>query len=331
LTAALVATRTVQAEPPTSVAMDYQGTPGCPDGAWFIGRVRARTNRVAFEPGTRSLALLIRVDADALEGRLDLRAPGPDPLVRTARGKTCDEVADALALILAMALDPTVTPSSPAPAAPAAPPSVQTPPAEPPRVPVASAPPPVPAPLPPLPSTHQARPKALVVDIGAGPAVAGGMAPTPSFGGFLFLEVSTKATGPWAPAVIVVAEVDHAPTTHTHENGAYGSFTRGLARLEACPLRFPPWPTLGVRACGAFEYGMLAGKGEIVRTGRWVAPALGLRAEWRPYPAVLLVLDGLVARPLVRDRFFFAPPDITVYQVPAWAVGATLGMAATLL
>jgi hypothetical protein len=271
------------------------------------------------------LALLIRVDADALEGRLDLRGPGLEPLVRAARGKTCDEVADALALILAMALDPTVTPNAPAAGAPTAPPSVQTPAAEPARAPVASAAP-VPT-LPPPRSPRQARPRAFAVDIGAGPAVAAGMAPAPSVGGVLFLEASAKGPGLWAPAVVVAAELDHSPTTHP--NGAYGSFTRVFARLEGCPLRFPQWPTLGLRPCGAFEYGMLEGKGEIVRRGRWVAPAVGLRAEWRPYPTVLLALDGLVSWPLVRDRFFFAPRT-TVLKVPARAGGATLAVAATL-
>jgi hypothetical protein len=330
----LVASQAVPAEPTVQVELDYRGSPGCPDSAWFMARVRARTIRVGFEPAA-PLRLLLWTDGDALEGSLDLRGPGLEPLIRGARGKTCDEVVDALALIVAMALDPTVTPGSATPLATSGPPSVAAPPAEPATpMPVASATPSARTTTPPPSESARPRrrPKAVLVDVGAGAAVAGGMAPGPSPGALVFLEASGAAPGLWAPTVVVAVELDQSTTVHRSLGDA--RFTRVLGRAEGCPLRVAPWPSLGIRACAAFEYGMLAGSGShtvdgTVQRDRWLAPALGLRGEWRPHPAVVLVLDGLASRPLVRDRFFFAPNG-TIYRVPAFALGATLGVAATL-
>ncbi|HMA93473.1 MAG TPA: hypothetical protein VKP30_12350 [Polyangiaceae bacterium] len=98
------------------VSLEYRKVADCPDESWFVARIGTRTRRVHFEPRDQAalLHLQIAVSSEPLEGWLDLRGPDLVPLVRRVSGRTCEEIADALSLIVAMTLDPTVAPVAPA-------------------------------------------------------------------------------------------------------------------------------------------------------------------------------------------------------------------------
>ncbi|HLK35581.1 MAG TPA: hypothetical protein VKU41_02435, partial [Polyangiaceae bacterium] len=126
-----------------TIQLGYQASSGCPDQAAFVARVRARTARAALvAPGTGPgdvRAFDVEVAAgDPARGRLTLRGPHHAEGTRRVQAATCDEVVDALALVVALAIDPR------APVIPATPPTTTAPGPD-------SSPPPAANPAPPTP------------------------------------------------------------------------------------------------------------------------------------------------------------------------------------
>ena len=116
----------------------------------------------------------------------------------------------------------------------------------------------------------------------------------------------------------------------TTDDVPMASFQWLAGRIEACPYvwrfgRFAAAPCAGV------QLGALRGKGTVAfeamsQTRPWVAPEavgrIGIRLS-----GIDLELEGAIAAPLVRDRYYIAP-STTIYQVPAiaYGVGTTLGI-----
>lgn len=105
-----------------------------------------------------------------------------------------------------------------------------------------------------------------------------------------------------------------------------------IGRAEVCPFawtagRFEAAP------CGGFEAGVLDGRGTQVAMPTsdarpWLAPDATLRLALR-FGRAALELEGLVAAPLVRDRFVIVPTT-TIHQVPAVTAGASASLAVDL-
>ena len=104
---------------------------------------------------------------------------------------------------------------------------------------------------------------------------------------------------------------------------AMASFQWLAGRLEACPYvwrigRFTAAPCAGLQA------GVLRAEGTVAfeamsRTRPWLAPELVGRVGVT-LGRFHVELEGLVAAPLVRDRYYIAPAT-TIHQVPAAAFG----------
>jgi hypothetical protein len=329
----LAISRPAQAQPSTLLDLEYHGSHSCPGEAWFVGRVRARTERVAFtadqaDPTTR---LVVALNADVPEGAIDLRRPNAEPLVRSARGATCEEVADALAAIVAEAVDP-AAPPGPALASGT---RGQPPPGPRPAAKSASGP---------SPSERgtvrvdeggtDSEPATWQLNLGAGPAVAAGMAPQPSFGAVALLRAVLATNGLVGPSVLASAEYAMSPAAHADVGDA--TFTRVLGRVEACPWALRLHTSIAVMPCVAFEAGSLWAASEnsagtsARRSRPWQSTGLGVRLDWQASRRTIMSLGGLAMHPLRRDTFYLGEPSAAfdLYRVPNWALGGTLAVAA---
>jgi hypothetical protein len=102
--AILAAAGTARAEDARRVLVRYDAAPGCPAGDAFRADLARRTPRIALsdaDDADRYDVVIVAAD-DGFEGTL--RAPEADPLVQ--RGRRCADVAQALALTLALSIDP---------------------------------------------------------------------------------------------------------------------------------------------------------------------------------------------------------------------------------
>jgi hypothetical protein len=105
-----------------AIRLDYQSGPGCPDEASFVARIRARTQRAHLvAEGESAREFDVRIVASGRPaGTVTVVNHGHAEGARSVNAGTCEEVADALSLIVALALDPRAM----APATPLTPSSV---------------------------------------------------------------------------------------------------------------------------------------------------------------------------------------------------------------
>ncbi len=129
-TLVVAATARAQVE---AIRIAYHSGPGCPDEARFVGEVMGRTDRArrasGSEPG-RTFDVSLTGEGSRSRGVLRITDAGGRVTKRDVAGETCTEVAGALALVAALAIDPQArTGTDPAVHAPAAPPPPPPPPA----------------------------------------------------------------------------------------------------------------------------------------------------------------------------------------------------------
>jgi hypothetical protein len=107
LTAAGFPTR-ASAEP-EHIRIQFSAPPRCPDGTAFMRALRRRTGRFQLFSGTEQTRVFVvtitRTDA-SVSGRLEIQGPGTETSLRNVSGSSCDEVMAALALMTALAIDP---------------------------------------------------------------------------------------------------------------------------------------------------------------------------------------------------------------------------------
>jgi hypothetical protein len=229
--------------------------------------------------------------------------------------ETCDAAADAIALMVALALAPAATNAAdgrdagPADASPpvgassaAAPPPARS-------APAARPPPRASKPAPPSPLRH--------VFGGADFVTAQGVAPNEIYAGAPFVgwRSTRPATLGWSlRGSFLRAETGDIAAT---EGGA--DFTWTLGRLEGCAVLWPA-RSLRLAACARFEAGVLdvAGKGvmpsETQHSG-WIAVDPLGRVEWSFFGPLFLEAAGGPSFHISANRFFFHP-NVTVYEVP---------------
>lgn len=315
------------------IALRWAAPEACPDR----GAVVERIERLLGGPPA---ATDRRLDAEgAVEElprgfRLDLRvASGDAESARVLQSVSCESLADAAALVIALAFDPDAVTAQEIrraeadAASPAPPPSGSAQPyTEPPApasaggpiadthgdaAPVSTAaliriPVPIPArpPSPPAPPPRESRLSfgafaAVEGDAGSLPSVAPGVRAGLSFGvGALRIEPSFEA---WPSSRTALADRPSA-----------GAELRLLAfALDAC-RRLLPWDGGAAAAeafgCLGFEIGELRGEGFGVSSpssggALWAAPRAGLRAELPLARWAAITLDVGVAVPLDRKRF----------------------------
>lgn len=93
-------------EPPLAISLDFRGEAGCSSQQAFLDKVRARVAFVLAEaPQALRLEVTLTRTPDGSQGHL--RSGSGDSDARELEARTCDEVADALALITALVIERT--------------------------------------------------------------------------------------------------------------------------------------------------------------------------------------------------------------------------------
>jgi hypothetical protein len=337
--------RSEAAEP---IRLDYHATPGCPDREAFEARVHARTTRARFVTGegmTRTFVVGLQGGATP-SGRFAVNRGPEIEGSREVRADTCADVADALSLFVALAVDPSAL-MGPAPAAsgsatPVASTSASASPA-PSAAPSASAaitaPPDPPSPPPPLqidtppdpvavdvPSTPAGPPRHTFF-LGADFAVATGVTPDALLGFSPVLGWRSSSRTVLAPEVRL-GFLRAASGTIIASPGE-ASFTWTVGRADGCLLSWPPGPAR-LQACARVEAGALDAAGTQIadaqsHTRGWFAAGPLARGEWELLAPLFLEVEVAAMVHVTADSFFFEP-HTSIYQVPLLGVDASAGL-----
>jgi hypothetical protein len=242
-------------------------------------------------------------------------------------GRSCADAANAVALIIAVTLDPSAAAREHAAATNEAP-----------SVDPATASPPVAASHDAAKSNSTDQP---TLDASAAPAARSrnsvavqvaaqallGPAPKVMPGVALYAMVGIERPALWSPAVLL--GVSHAWRTGFHEEGGTAAFTLDAASFDACPFRLR-WGPVDARPCGSVLIGRLSAVGSQTRnsateSGRpfWVGGGAAV-ATIELSDLVELTARAAVGGNLVRDSFVFTP--VVFHEVPAVTAAASMGL-----
>ena len=316
--ASVVATLAV-AVPAPAVQLQVEAGPDCTTREELTARVAARTRRIdLIAPGSAPDAPLVRVvirpGPRAVLGELTIRQPAGSPALRRLSAPSCEQLTDALALLIALAFDPETTgePAAPPPKAPPPPPP--------------SPPPPAPVALPPAPRAVPVG--RLRVSAAAGGQVLFGPAPHAMPGPIVDLTVGWDRPSVWSPAVRLSAALAWSGTLS--ETGGMADFSLDTLALDACALRLVPWK-LEARACATGTVGRLVATGSQTYQGESVerpfAAAGGAALLTLPLGrAVEISARASAGASWIRDSFAFAP-KVFYRAAPLFlAAGLTAGV-----
>jgi hypothetical protein len=256
--------------------------------------------------------------------------------VRQIEARTCSQAADAMSLVLALAVDPEGVVASGAQAVGTAAPALPASPApapDPGPAPAMLSPEPSPAPpaalLLPAPdpakvvSAQEAAPPPATASphgfsLGAAVELETAVAPEPVAGVALRAEYEVASSSWLAPSF---GAAFAGAASNVVEGAPDVAVRFATIRLDACPARVLLGGTgVTVRACGATAFGLLEARGvgapnPETATRGWVDAELGVRVRWEAR-RWFVGLDGGAAAPITRPKFVFLKPYQFVYEVP---------------
>jgi hypothetical protein len=327
---ALALSAAARAAETEDVLLRYEALAGCPERARFEAEVQALSRRVQFveaAAGAREFRVRFERKADGVEGTLQISAETGQS-ERKVSGKSCNEVASALALATAIAVDPSVLGESTAPE-PATSPEQK----------------------------REAGPPAKVRDAAADRGRSDRVpAPGPSKTGNAMIGVGAgveTAIAPGAPVRFAVRLGWHPPDRWApvpFVEGAYllpvttefVEFSSMFALRGGASLRLfesPPWsagPEL------SFEVGSVkaSGNDRVLANARaeqrlWVAGELAAYARWHATAAFFVELSAGALVPVLRRDYVYRPispvaEPVVAHSIPS--VGfATIGRIALFL
>ncbi|HMF42846.1 MAG TPA: hypothetical protein VKQ32_19375 [Polyangia bacterium] len=305
----------------TTVRLDGRGAAECTPRSDLAARVAARTPRVQFaDDGAVHAEVAVtsarpgNVVAELVLGPARAEAP------RRVVARSCAEAADAIALIIAVTLDPTLKGS--APATSSAPPPAVKPPAE-----AVVAKPPAPA--------VESPARAVATPASAtkrrfGVAVAGqtifGPAPNVMPGIALYVMAALDRGGAWSPALFVGAT--RVWRDDLSQPGGSASFTLDAASVDACPIRLAG-SALTVHPCASALVGRMASSG--ADTGNGVSTArpfavagAAIAARFGVTASIELSLRLAAGVTLIRDSYQFGAT--TFHRADPVTTSASLGI-----
>jgi hypothetical protein len=327
-----LAPRSVRAAPTETepIRLDYTAPAGCPDASEFGRRVFERTSkaRAARDDETaRTFVVVIETTGTETQGSMVVRQDGMSTVARRVSGKDCEEVARALALATALAIDPEAALTAPEPSGPGVGSSVDGPgttdgtaepktkdPAHPADEPSAGSPGAKPA---------SVRRAALLF----GPSAAFGPAPTPGFGASAAVEWSSSS--PLLLPSALGAELVFLTSAEHTVAGAGSSFDFVFVRPYVCTLGLAFGADVGLVPCIGGALGAVVATGSriaspVTETRFWAAGELALRLDIALTDDWFIDATGGVVLPFTRYRFLFRTPDTRIHHVPAVTAAAGL-------
>lgn len=344
IAAGLVLTASASAEDATElVRLEYSAGPDCPGRSTFEARVLARTAKARFvEQGDTRTFEVSMYGGTSASGMLTVHRGNSIEGVRRVAGESCAEVAEGLALVVALAIDPTAlgraTPSATATSsdvpvtgdvatttAPSEQPASATPA---PRS--ASA---FPAAEPGLSAGHDAAPAAHVqrtphtLFLGVDASIAGGVSPTSLVAITPLVGWRASIHGWLAPSVRASLAEASSGAVGAQEGSALFSWTVG--RVDGCLFGWPQ-ERAHLLACARLEAGVLGATTTGIPGARsvdrgWAAAGPLVRGEWELLGPLFVEVDVASLLRLTTDRFFILP-DATIYRVPILGLEADGGV-----
>lgn len=315
-------------EPEEFIAVDYTAAPGCESRDDFLRDITRRTVKARPEDSreaARRFEVIIVVADGVYAGRLVVHGLDGTRLFRSLSAETCAQATRALALMVALSIDPHAR-TRPAPSAPDV--------GDPSRSVGAAAPlPPQPEPRPPNEGASSSRATPEPVPprgghrpwmLSAGPDAEELLLaePHPVLALGVHVELAHQR------GVSLRASFRRTPTTTVSSESVGGRFTWTWARVDGCPLRIGG--QVEVRPCVMGELGEVDGVGfggtTATQRGRpWATVGLLVRPAIHVGPLTLSADVG-VGVTLNRESFVFVPSP-TVYQMPAWIAFSGLALA----
>jgi hypothetical protein len=260
----------------TRARLEVRAGAECMSRTDLVARVASRSPRILFvddAPIAAQVSLTSSRPGNVI-AELILAAAGAEQTPRRFVARSCDEAADAIAVIIAVTLDPTLkrrsaadleqggarpTDATTAPPAPTAPGDGAAPPAAKPDDQPARAKEPTPPPTVEAPAAS--RPPggpALQVGVSLAGQTIFGPAPAVMPGVAVYGMAALDREGLWAPALFIGAT--HVWRGSLSQPGGAASFTLDAASLDACPLRLV-LARLAARPCASALVGRMASSG----------------------------------------------------------------------
>jgi hypothetical protein len=311
------------APPGQPFRLEYWARGQCPDAIEFAREIQTRAPRLRPAEGDEpALGFYAELDArgGSATGHLTARSPDGREVKREVRGATCDDVVTALALIAALAADPSQPVEAPSSGESATRRKA-------PRTPVEPVDEPSFDPLSEPIVTDPAQ--RWTFGIGGGLEFDSSIAPTPGSG----LSVVFEAEGPGGSAARPFYSLSaiRAAAASTETSGSTAAFTWLAFRLTGCPLRWPEQTPLFLRPCGFLDGGVLEGSVSLDTrssdvTRPWFALGTFGRIEALVAEVVSFQLDGGVTVPLRHDEFRAGSGESVAFQVPSAGILGRIGL-----
>jgi hypothetical protein len=307
--------------PVDAIHIEYSAPAGCPSEAAFAWQVRARVRQDAAPQ--RRYAVVLTVDGSRARGTLRVEEENRST-VREISGSSCDEIAEGLALVLALVIDPGAR-TEPAQDLPSPPPLERAPDAKP-----SAAPSAVTSGVPDTaPKLRTARSSGRVsIDAGAFVVAKSALAPGTTAAGDVLVEGGVDRHGGFSPHVRLAFE--YARSSPVTESAGTAQFSWMMGIVQACHAEQVLDRTLVVPVCAGFEWGRVQASGSDTvdartETQTWLSLDATAGVRWFPWNAPIFVdVEGGLEVPLRRARFYFAP-DTTVHSTPKVAQFVGLG------
>ncbi|MEO7033092.1 MAG: hypothetical protein ABI548_04570 [Polyangiaceae bacterium] len=279
--------------------VDYQGSASCPSERELLAEVRRRAPSAEYElGGLHEVHAQIKVETTGARQHGIIDMDGSEGTThREVEATECAEVVRALALILAMAIDPDAESSAAITEGSAKTESPRT-----------------------VSVSPASMPRSLAVRWAAGASMglAGGIAPSPSLSEGLFLELRRGRDTGFSPHVRLAGVHAHGSTTARAGSADFDLL--GL-RVASCPYQIRVGVVLS--GCVSFDWGRLRGTGSHTlaaqsRSADWLGPGGFVDAGLQVLPWMHVQLELGALLPLARDRFYFGPNE-TVHRIPLLA------------
>jgi hypothetical protein len=336
-----------QVEP---IRVTYRAYSGCPGESRFREEIEGRTERArwaAENERARTFVVTVTLENEIVRGSLSITSVDGSASRREVTGDTCSEVVSALALITALAIDPSASttagmrPSTELPAGPegkdadaSQPRSESTSPIRP----EPSTPPPRVSSAAgakddslarPSPSTSSRSTQNAHWAIGAEGLALAGLVPGWGVGAGAFVNVEGTTRGALVPSFRASL---FAAATRVQFGSAVGAdLSWFVARVEACPLRIARTTEIALFLCAALDAGALRSGGTGLQSNTtdlrpWLAAlALG-RLTWSLTGRFFVEGGGGLLAPLTPYSFFYkeGASSAPVHQIAS--LGATFGI-----
>jgi hypothetical protein len=350
LVLSMAAARRAEAADEQSIArLEVRALPSCTTREELVARVTARSRRISFVDTVDDIPTVrATIEAGAAPGsvigEMEMVRSDGRRASRRITARSCAEATDALALVIALTLDPTgvaatesstgastargaptsVSPAAAAPAA-AAPATATAAPTERPRAAEdALAAPPAPAVIratePPVPIVTRLR-----FGAGAAAQMVSGPAPAAMWGVAIDAGAYWDRNALWSPALVLSAM--HTWSGNLQELGSVAAFTLDAVELDACPTRL----TVSIaeaRVCATASAGRLMAEGSDTfspaSASRLVATAGGAASIELDFDRFEVSGGFGAAASLIRHSFQFAP--MVFHRVAPVTLTASLGL-----